>query len=74
MAVTKTLELRFGTADGRITTLRVPEPKEGLTPAEVQTAMETIIAKNVFTSSGGDFAIVDSARIVERSTTAIIGE
>jgi len=74
MAVTKTLELRFGTAGGRVAALRVPDPKDELTPAEVQAAMETIIAKNVFTSPSGDFIAVDSARIVERTTTVLIGE
>lgn len=74
MAVTRTLELRFGTATGRFVTLRVPDPKEGLTPAEVQSAMDLIIAKNVFTSPSGDFIAVDSARIVERTTTSLIGE
>nr|WP_204614931.1 DUF2922 domain-containing protein [Desulforadius tongensis] len=63
--------MRFINASGKRVTISVPEPKEGLTAGEVKTAMESIIAKNVFTSQGGDLVAVDSARIVNREVTEL---
>ncbi|MBO8129648.1 MAG: DUF2922 domain-containing protein [Peptococcaceae bacterium] len=72
MAVTKRLEMRFRNAAGRTVTISVPDPRDDLTVADVETAMNTIISKNVFNSSGGDLVTIASARIVERVTTDII--
>jgi len=70
--LTKTLELIFQNAAGKKVTVAVPDPRDTLTEAEVQTAMDTILAKNVFTSSGGDLVIVAGARIVSREVTDLI--
>ncbi len=43
--------------------------REDITEAEVSAAMDVIIEKNVFTSTGGDLKSKDSAEIVDRSTT-----
>ncbi len=69
--VTKYLELRFLNEAGGKVTIRVNDPKEGLTAEEVKTAMETIIDKNVFSSRGGDLAAIDSARIISRETVEL---
>ncbi len=66
--------MRFRNASGSAVTIRVPDPKAGLTAAEVEAAMNTIIARNIFASSGGDLVAIDSARIVERTATTLIGE
>ncbi|MBO8137689.1 MAG: DUF2922 domain-containing protein [Desulfotomaculum sp.] len=66
-----TLEMKFLNAEGRKVTISVPDPLDTLTDAEVKTAMENILAKNVFTSSGGDLAAIDSARIVDRQITEL---
>ncbi|MBC7336021.1 MAG: DUF2922 domain-containing protein, partial [Clostridia bacterium] len=52
--MTKRLVLSFQNAAGRRTSISLPNAKEGLTAAEVQQAMQAIIAKNVFASTGGD--------------------
>lgn len=67
----KTLQMVFITAAGAKVTLTLDAPKEGLTAAEVQTAMQTIVAKNIFTSNSGDLTGAVEARIVTRDTASL---
>ncbi|MDQ7790464.1 MAG: DUF2922 domain-containing protein [Eubacteriales bacterium] len=69
MAVVRTLELRFSSTAGTTVTLRVPDPKADLTGQLVETAMNGIIAGDVFSSSGGALIGIAGARIVQRETT-----
>lgn len=69
--LTKRLVLSFQNAAGRRTSLSLPNPKEGLTAAEVQQVMNLIIAKNVFASSGGDLVAIAGARIIAQETTEL---
>lgn len=59
------LDLRFRNAAGRIATVRVLNPKAGLTAEQVGAAMDTIIAKNVFQTTGGDLVAKVDARVVD---------
>ncbi|MGB9885720.1 MAG: DUF2922 domain-containing protein [Moorellales bacterium] len=61
------LDLRFRNAAGRISTVRVPNPKTDLTAQQVGAAMDAIIAKNVFQTTGGDLVAKVDARVVETS-------
>lgn len=70
--ISKTLELVFATAGGCRLRLSVPDPRPDLTAAEVNAAMNTIAAKNIFTSRTGGIAGILSARIVTRETTDLI--
>ncbi len=70
--ITKRLELIFQTAGGGRLRISVTDPREDLTPAEVETAMNTIIAKNIFSSKTGDATAIYGARIVSRETTDLI--
>jgi hypothetical protein len=72
MAAVTTLQLVFGNADGRTTSITVQEPKIDLTPAEVQSAMQTIIDKNVFASTGGALVTISAARVISRDVTPLI--
>lgn len=72
MAAVTTLQLVFSNADGRTSSLTVQEPKAGLTAAEVQAAMQQIIDRNVFASSGGALVGISAARLVSRDVTSII--
>jgi hypothetical protein len=66
------LEMIFVNGSGNKVTLRVAEPKEDITAEEIKTAMETIIDKNVFTSTnGGDLVAIAGARIVTRGVTEL---
>ncbi|WP_066638669.1 DUF2922 domain-containing protein [Desulfolucanica intricata] len=72
MAVTQTLRMVFLNQAGSRVTVSVENPRDDIAQAEVQAAMDTIIAKNILTTSGGDLVSVDSARIVDVTTTDII--
>lgn len=69
--MTRTLQLSFLDIAGRRMTISLLDPREDLTPAEVQTAMQTIIDKDVFASSRGSLAQIDAAQIVSREITEI---
>ena len=63
--------MRFINAAGRRITISVENVREDITNAEVQAAMNAILTKNVFTTSGGDITAIDSARIVSTEITEI---
>lgn len=68
----KTLQLNFVTAAGKQTSLTVDEPRAGLTPAEVEAAMQEIIDSQVFEVDGSFLATVKGARIVERTVEDLV--
>ena len=61
--MTKTLEMVFRNQDGKEVTVRMADPKDDLTKAQVDPVMQDIIAKNVFTTNGGDLVQIVDARI-----------
>ncbi len=67
----KTLELSFANTTGKVVRYTLDNPVEPFDSAAVNAAMDTIIAQNAFTSSGGDLIKKKSARIVERNVTEI---
>jgi len=68
---TKTLEMIFGTEGGKEVTVAVKDPKDGLTLAEAQSVMATIIAKNVFSSTSGDLVTAKEAQIRQLAITEL---
>ncbi|AEF95386.1 hypothetical protein Desca_2564 [Desulfotomaculum nigrificans CO-1-SRB] len=64
--MTKTLELIFVNAAGGKVTLRVADPKDNLVESEVRAVMDQIVARDIFTSTGGSLVGVAGARIVSR--------
>lgn len=71
MAVTQTLRMAFLSQAGKNVTLSLDNPRNNLTAAEVQAAMDLIIARNIFTSSGGDLVSKVNARIIDTTTTEL---
>lgn len=71
MATQRTLEMVFANAAGRRVTIRVPDARPDLTAAEVDAAMEQILSKNIFTSSGGDLVGQLGARVVTQDTVEL---
>lgn len=69
--MSKTLVMNFLNAQGKKTAVRVNNVKDSLTDAEVMAAMDVIIAKNIFESTGGDLKMKDSASIVDTTTTEL---
>ena len=68
---TKTLEMVFINEGAKEVTVVVKDPRDGLTLAEVQTVMNTLIAKNVFSSTGGDLVSVKEAQIRQLAITEL---
>ena len=48
------LQLVFRTAGGSRRTISIEDPKEDLTDAQVQEAMDAILSRNIFTAADGD--------------------
>ncbi len=68
----KTLRMTFGTpvANERMV-LSLPYPKEGLTQAEIETAMQAVIDRNVFVAGPNSRMGAD---IVDRTVTVVFGD
>jgi hypothetical protein len=66
------LELIFKNQVGRTSKISIENAREDLTELEVQTAMQTIIDKNIFQTKSGEFVGIDSAKIVTTDTETII--
>jgi len=64
--------MSFLNALNRTTSMSVDDPREDLTPAEVQAVMDDVIAKNIFNSSGGDLVSVKSAEVVTTTVNELI--
>ena len=69
--MSKSLIMSFLTEEGKKASIRISNVKEDITDQEVKTAMETIIAKNIFTTKNGDLKTVDSAHIQDTSTVEL---
>ena len=65
----KYLRMVFKTDQDKKVSLRVGVATEDLDAMEVKTVMDLIIAKNIIHSNAGDLIAVDSAYLVETSTT-----
>ena len=66
------LDLVFKNAIGKKVTLNIEEPKKGVTKAEIDAAMQTVVKNNVFNSTGGDLveAVEGCLRTVTRDVVA----
>ena len=66
------LDLVFKNAIGKKVTLNIEEPKKGVTKAEIDAAMQTVVENNVFNSTGGDLveAVEGCLRTVTRDVMA----
>ena len=61
--MTKTLEMTFKDTLGKNVMLTIPNPKDGLTLAQVDTVMQDIIDKNIFATTNGNLVDVVEAKI-----------
>jgi len=59
----KTLEMVFRNESGKEVTISLLEPKDNLTLAAVNTVMQDMIAKNIFSTKTGDLVQIVEARI-----------
>lgn len=64
----KVLRMSFSNAAGGSVTMTLPEPRPDVTALEIEAVMDQIIAKNIFTSSGGDLISKRDIKIVDTTT------
>jgi len=74
MAQVKVLEMEFINSSSKTATIRVLDPRDNITQAEVEAAMDIIIAQNIFTLGGGDLLSKKGAQVVTRDTTELFGQ
>lgn len=64
-----TLVLKFKTKEGKNSTMRIPNVKDGITSVETDALMDLIISKNIFFEAGKELVEKDGA---EMDTTVSI--
>ena len=67
----KSLQLVFKNVSGSTKLITITNPKDGLTKAETDAAMQKIIAANVFKTVGGDLIQAVEARVVNRNVQVL---
>jgi len=65
----KSLIMTFLNEEGTRANVTLPDVKDNISQQEVSVVMDTIIAGNIFSSSGGDLIAKHSAQITERNVT-----
>lgn len=67
-----TLQMIFYNEEGRNVTISMVDPRDDLEPAEVETAMNNILQRNIFRSTGGDISSLNKAQLVSREVEVLI--
>ncbi|MFP7169913.1 DUF2922 domain-containing protein [Terribacillus sp. FSL K6-0262] len=67
----KKLDLQFLNEEGKTVTISLEQPVEPFDEAAINQAMDTVIAQNVISSSGGALVSKKAARIVDRTVQEI---
>lgn len=67
----KSLNMVFLNGAGAKVQINVSNAGQNVTEAQIKTLMDTIISKNIFTSTGGDLKAKQSAAIVEKTSTEL---
>ena len=68
--MSKTLSMVFNTKNGKKASININNPKENLTKDQVATVMNSIIAKNIFTTVNGE--LVSISEINMKSSDKIV--
>ncbi len=68
----KKLEMVFKNQLGRTNKITVENAKIDLSESDVQAAMQTIIEKNIFKTSGGDFVVIEGAKIITTNVEELV--
>lgn len=62
----------FLNEEGRNVTLSVPDAREDLLPAEVETVMTNILQRNIFITAGGEISGLNKAQVVSRDVETLV--
>ncbi|OPX90870.1 MAG: hypothetical protein A4E53_00808 [Pelotomaculum sp. PtaB.Bin104] len=65
----KVLRMSFKNEGGNTVSISLDAPRDNLTEAEVEAAMDLVITKNIFTSSGGNLVTKSDAKIIDTTVT-----
>lgn len=68
---TKRLEMVFKNQKDKTTRMSLDNPREDITDAEIKSAMENVVAANIFETADGDIVSIASARIVSTDVQEI---
>ena len=68
---TKTLELVFRNTAGTEVIINVQEPLDTVTLSQATAAMQDIITKNLFSTTGGDLTSIVEARVRDLSVATL---
>lgn len=66
---TKVLRMVFRNQSGGNVTMNLNNPRADLTAADIEQAMDLVIARNVFTSAGGDLVAKQDIRVIDTTTS-----
>jgi hypothetical protein len=67
----KSLIMTFLNQAGSRASITLPGVRDDVNELEVSATMDSIVASNIFESSGGDLVTKHSAQITERTVTAL---
>ena len=70
MKQTKRLVMTFKTDDDKKISLSVDDPREDVSEAEIKSAMDLVVAKNIFAPGGCDIVEALEAKVVVTDTTS----
>ena len=69
--MTKTLEMTFRDTLGKEVTISLPSPKADLTLSAVNTVMQDIVDRNIFTTKSGELVDIVEAKVRVVDVTAL---
>ncbi|MDD2443569.1 MAG: DUF2922 domain-containing protein [Desulfotomaculaceae bacterium] len=64
----RTLRMVFRNQGGKNVTFSLDNPRTDLTAGEIETAMEMVIDRNIFTSPGGDLVSKQDIKLIDSTT------
>ena len=67
-----TLQLVFRNEQGKLFTMNLAHPKGNLTAAEITAAMDVVVQKNIFQSTGGLVVSKVRARLTSREAVDVV--
>lgn len=67
----KSLAMNFLNEKGKKFSLKLDGVKDDISKEAIGALMNSIIAKNIFATDGGDLKVIDSAQITEKSVESI---
>jgi hypothetical protein len=68
----RTLQMIFRNAEGRNVTVSVPDARDDLQAAEVETVMNNILGRDIFRSPGGDLVEALKAQVISRQVETLV--